>query len=182
MFQHHKKHHANTRGRQSLTFYESFPLSGKESLETVFSSDSAQRKKPINTFGYSHPHPPPPKTGTTFTCRSICKFFTPSHQLYKSSEERTLGLALWLSGHWSHVCLPPRLSPPLRFPPWALCTLSLLCSEPIVFSFPTPLARPVLFHENGSPINPACTLIDLLTYNSLLHWREEVSFWEFLFF
>ena len=37
-------------------------------------------------------------------------------------------------------------------------------------------ATPVLFHENGSLVNPACSLIDWLICNSLLHWQEEPSF------
>ena len=140
----------------SLKFYVLFPLPGKNCLlncafipspERTERVHSAQRKKPINTFGYSRPIP---KAGTTFTCQSTCNFFTPIPPTIQALRTKDL---LWPPGLWH-----PRLLP-----------LLLLAFSPTS-------ARPVLFHENISPINPACLLIGMPICNSLLHRQEEQGF------
>ena len=85
-------------------------------------------------------------------------------------------LPLWLPGLWPPGLQPLGLWPLTHLPPWPL---ALLCPEIIPFTLTPTLTRPALFHKNRSPINPACTPIDSLIYNSLLHWREEPNFWEF---
>ena len=51
-----------------------------------------------------------------------------------------------------------------------------LATLPGSFALHAASARPVLFHENGSPVNRACSLIDWLICNSLLHWQEPSFF------
>ena len=91
-------------------------------------------------------------------CQSICH---PPHssacQLYKSPEQRTWDLAT------------PDLS--LAAPTFAAFTW--FYPEPMPFSPSAPtLAKPILFPENGSPINPAGTLIDSLMFNSYYIGRK----------
>ena len=71
---------------------------------------------------------------------------------------------------------PPLPLPPLPLPPLplALAALAMPCLEPVHFS-PTS-AKPVLFHENLSLINPAYMLLGLLVCTSLLYQQEEPGF------
>ena len=50
MFQHHKKHYVSKKQGKSLKFYVAFSLPGKESLETVLSSQGLE-------FGSGSPVP-----------------------------------------------------------------------------------------------------------------------------
>ena len=134
-----------------------------------------QGRIPLTPLGIHTPSPTP-KADTTFTCQSVCNFFTPSHQPCSSSEQRTLRLGAFgsrlsgllargcpASGHLAsghrHACHPGLWLPLLSLPCFALN----LCLSP----HPLAVARPVLFHGSGSPINPDCRLIDLLICNSL---------------
>ena len=98
------------------------------------------------------------KATTTFTCQSICH--PPHHsacQLYKSPEQRTWDLA----------------TPASSLAPTTFAAFTWFYPEPMPFSPSAPtLAKPILFPENGSPINPAGTLIDSLMFNSYYIGRK----------
>ena len=57
----------------------------------------------------------------------------------------------------------------------SLLLLPPLPLPPLLLPFSPTRARPALFHENVSPINPACTIMDSLICNSLLGEKNGVS-------
>ena len=147
---------------------------------------------PLVPLGIHAPHHPWAilRASTTFTCQSICNFFTLPHPTNCISPQDKGLVAVGVTGSldaWPQDCachpLPHHpcachsgLWMPLPSLPLLCITLNLCVSDP----YPPTLAGPVLFHENGSPVHPDCMLIDQLILNSLLHWWEELSFLEFL--
>ena len=145
-----------------------FHYLGKKAFETVLSSQGLKNlkgpivpkgRRPLLPLGI---HSLSWRASTTFTCQSICNFFTLPHPV---NYKRPLGQRAWLgalglsslqaSGHLAsgHECLPPR--------PWAALTFTAFAlphPEPLL-----PQRGPILFHENRSPIHL------VLIFNSLLH-------------
>ena len=158
-----------------------FHYLGKKAFETVLSSQGQKGwKRPLVRKGRS-------LWITGYSCPSPGKLALPLpvNQSVTSSPStlvqptiyvlRTKDSGAWRSWLSGHVCTGylgpyqpctchPDLWPPLPSLPLSCLTLNLCLSAPT----PT-LASPVLFQENGSPINPAYTLIDSLIFNPLLH-------------
>ena len=127
------------------------------------------------------PHPNPLKAGAIFTCQSICNFFTPHPANYVSPHNKGLwawcSWLSWLPG-WPASGLPvsghlasghahtrhPGSHHSFGRPYFPYIALNLC------LSLPTPTLATLILFQNGSPTSPACTPVDSLTCNSLLHW------------
>ena len=163
-------------------------------------------KRPIVPKGRSpliplgiHDSPPPGKLYVTLPVNQ-CVTSSPSPipptiQVLRTKDY--VAWCSWLSGHlarlpslrlcgfWPHsACHPSPCHPCVCHPSfWPPLPLHPYPASPWTCDFhpPTPtLARPILFLENRSIINHACTLRDSMIFNSLLCWWEELCFWKFL--
>ena len=150
-----------------MKFYVSSLLPGKENLrncafiprpESPEKAHNAQRKNPMNTFGYSHHHPT--KSWHHHYLSIKMELLHPLSTNYiRPQNKGLLAWHPWLSGHLASRHLAsghPNPCHPSLWPPLLLLPSHCFVLNPCLS--PPTLARLILFPENRSPLNPACTL------------------------